>query len=422
MKALSHTFLQEGFENYLCEEGHSAQEAQTEIMEFLQYDGDPYYDLGSYTTVEMEPEANELILHTIKKNLINKNEYLATTVIHNNLVKTISKLLHAPDINKTFGTSTVGSSEAAFLSLLAAKHHWEYNGMEGTPNVVLCANAHLCWFKSAKYLGITIQKIEIDHPNEYPLPQIINAVNAHTICVVAVLGCTSLGSCDPIHLLQDELLQLNQKNNWDVGIHVDAAIGGFVYPFLDHQKPKWDFKLSLVRSINVSGHKYGLVYPGLGWLIFRNIDYFHETLNPVYDYLNGTPQCPTLNFSRNSCFVVSQSFNFLHYGIAGYKSIIHSCLEKSRFLSAKLAESGYFIVLSTSDIPLVVFALKDRNDAFVVEKFCTRLRQKNWMLPHYKLPVKNPCQAMRIVIRNDMTIDRLNMLVMDILNTYKELF
>ncbi len=407
--------------NSLKQKGIPSYEALSKIEKELKEDGLLEYDLGSYTTIEMLPEADFIIHQILGKNLVNQNEYHKTTEIHKDLVKTLGDFLHAPEISNVFGSSTTGSSEAIFLAVLAAKWHWKKTNLDGTPNIVLCANAHLCWYKFAKYLDVEVREIEHEDIFEYPINKITERVDENTVCVVAILGCTYLGTCDPIDQLNASLEALNEKNNWNVGIHVDAAIGGFIVPFSDEfSETVWDFKLPLVRSINLSGHKYGLVYPGLGWILFRNENYFQSELSLNSHYLSGSSESFTVNFSRSSSLVIAQYFNFLHYGIEGYQKVVEKCMNHAGLLSNLLSQSEIFEVISEGKLPVVIFRCKVP-PSFSIKQFTQLLRNKKWMLPYYSLPDKKRQVVMRIVVRNDMTSVLIKLLVNDLINTYREL-
>lgn len=401
-------------------QGQPASSVLKMIERELAGDGRTNYDLGSYTTIDMKPEANQLIRNSLGKNLINKNEYQSTTKIHDKLVIELGNYLKAPNVANIIGSSTVGSSEAIFLSLVAAKHLWRKKKLEGSPNIVITSNAHLSWHKFALYLDIEIRQVRLACVNQYPINEVIELVNKNTITVVGVLGCTYVGNCDPIEDLNNQLESLNSKKGWDIGIHVDAAIGGFILPFLDTVKHQWDFNLPLVRSINLSGHKYGLVYPGLGWIIFRDQRYFPRELSRTSQYLSGSFTSLTLNFSKPSSFVIAQYFNFLHFGKSGYKMIIRRCLNMAKHLACKLSESSFFEIIKTPEIPVVSFSIKE-NASFSAQLFTETLRFLGWMLPSYPLPDKSNKVVMRIVIRNDMTPLLLQTLIDDLIQTYKTL-
>lgn len=405
--------------NCLKPKGMSASEAFTQIQIELEEDGLTDRDLGSFTTIKMLPEADILIQKTLGKNMVNKNEYPKTSHIRQKLIKTIANILHLPNPNNAFGSSTAGSSEAIFMAILAAKWRWRKRKIPGNPNIVLCSNAHICWLRSSKFLDVTVREIPLQQINKYPIQEVLKSIDQNTICVVTIMGCTYLGSCDPIYKLNRLLKEINTKNNWDIGIHVDAAIGGFIMPFIDQSAiSPWDFQLSQVKSINLSGHKFGMVYPGLGWIIFRSKEYFPSELISTSKYLIGVSETFTLNFSRSAAFVLAQYFNFLHYGLKGYRKKVEDCIHNSIHLSQLLINTGIFNILSESNMPMVVFTFKN-NIKINTKDFTEILRPKQWMLPYYKLSGKLKTTVMRVVIRNDMTYATIKQLVETFVECYK---
>ncbi|SFN89844.1 glutamate decarboxylase [Cohaesibacter marisflavi] len=410
--------MQEEFVSCLSDFGMAPAKAYQQISLELEGDGDPYMDLGSFTAVRMEPEADRLICDHLGKNLANQNEYGETTHIHKRLVQTIADLLGAPNVEHAAGCSTSGSSEACAIAMLMHKLIWQASAsrsqLQRAPNIVLGRNAHLVWRKFALYLGVEVREASFKRINRYPLQNVVDLVDENTICVVAVMGSTFSGFCDPIEKINDALMKLNARNGWNVGIHVDGAIGGFILPFLeDPAKPVWDFALPLVRSINLSGHKFGLVYPGLGWLILRDQSIIPDAMNMTASYLTGNTQSYAISFSRSSSLVVAQYFNFLHFGRAGYGAIIERCMKNARYVAASLEAMGCFDIISTLSLPVITFSLKS-GSALTEEALCRDLGERGWMLPHFAMPQNIGCNAMRIVIREDMTRNRLDALLDDV--------
>nr|WP_319485501.1 glutamate decarboxylase [uncultured Cohaesibacter sp.] len=412
--------MEEAFVSCLSEYGMAPAKAYQQITGELAGDGNPYQDLGSFTAVRMQPEANRLICDTLGKNLANQNEYGETTSIHKKLVATIADLLHAPDPAHAAGTSTSGSSEACAIAMLMHKWLWqagaepESSGPRRVPNIVLGTNAHLVWRKFALYLGVEVREAPFDGINSYPLETMLSLVDENTICVVAVMGSTFSGFCDPVKEINDALMEMNARNGWNVGIHVDGAIGGFILPFVtDSRKPVWDFALPLVRSINLSGHKFGLVYPGLGWLMLRDQTMIPEHMNMTASYLTGNTQSYAISFSRSSSLVIAQYFNFLHYGRAGYGAVIGKCLNNARHVASGLEAMGCFELISDLTLPVIAFSFTSGLEGREAD-FTSALRSKGWMLPFYQMPAGIERKAMRIVIREDMSRERLEALLTDI--------
>ncbi len=410
--------MEKEFTSCLCDFGMAPAKAYEQISRELEGDGDPHQDLGSFTAIHMQPEADRLIYDHLGKNLANQNEYGETTHLHKRLVQTIADLLGSTNAQEAAGCSTSGSSEACAIAMLMHKWLWQSNASSGqlhrTPNIILGKNTHLVWRKFALYLGVEVREASFDDINCYPLQTVVDLVDENTICVVAVMGSTFSGFCDPVEKLNDALTELNERNGWNVGIHVDGAIGGFILPFInDPDKPVWDFALPLVRSINLSGHKFGLVYPGLGWLILRDKSMVPDAMNMTASYLTGNTQSYSISFSRSSSLVVAQYFNFLHYGRAGYSAIIERCLKNTRHVAASLEATGCFDIISTLSLPVIAFSLKP--DCPLREEVLTSdLRKKGWMLPFYAMPQNINRKVMRIVIREDMSRARLDALLEDI--------
>ncbi|MFM2477727.1 glutamate decarboxylase [Celerinatantimonas sp. MCCC 1A17872] len=396
-------------------EGMSAQCVYDKINQELETDGDRYKDLGSFTAVQMNPQARQLVMDNMGINLINQNEFPQTTKIHQILVTTLATLLHAPDQQQVTGCSTSGSSEACAIAMVAHKGRWkERAALTDRPNIVLGSNAHLCWRKFATYFDIEVREVVFKDFNQYPLEDMLSLVDQNTICVVAVMGSTYTGFCEPIKAINDGLTELNQRHGWNVGIHVDAATGGFIRPFIDDSSlPDWDFTLPLVQSINLSGHKYGLVYPGIGWLILRDETILPDKMNMTASYLTGETQSFAITFSRSSALVIAQYFNFLFYGIAGYKAVIANCLKHAKQLTSVLNKLDGIKVISEQTLPIVAFLLED-DTGELSETFTAQLKQKGWLIPCYMMPSNIKQKVMRIVIREDMTNARLDELIQDI--------
>lgn len=404
--------------------GKGAPLAYQSISNELTLDGNVHLDLGSFSTTVMDPLADKLIMEQLGKNFIDYSEYGQTKKIHDRVVNILSGLLHAPNVATAKGTATLGSSEAIHLALLSHKWNWkkrqESLGLPtAKPNIVYSSNTHVCWDKFALYFDVEPRKIALSSFNKYPLEEILKNVDENTICVGAVAGNTYTGSIDPIEKLNNEILKLNKKNNWDIGIHVDAAIGGFVLPFSKKKTAPWDFRLSLVRSINLSGHKFGLVYPGIGWLLFRNDTALPKELIFSSHYLEKPIETYTLNFSKGASMILAQYFSILQHGKKGYKKVINQCHEIAEEIRTQLHQSDYFEIIDEGHLPVVVFKLKDTK---AVAALLLQLRSKNWMLPAYHMPGNLQHETlMRIVVKENMNSLTARMLCTDLISIYKNL-
>ena len=258
----------------------------------------------------------------------------------------------------------MGSSEAIHLAGLALKWNWRKRRAAAgkptdKPNIVMSHSVQVCWEKFARYFDVEPRYV----PNTRDrfvigVDEAMKMVDENTICVVGILGSTYNGQYEDIKGLNDALAELNEKTGWDVPIHVDGASGAFVAPFLEPEL-EWDFRLPLVRSINVSGHKYGLVYPGVGWVIWRDEADLPEELIFHVNYLGGDQPSFTLNFSRGASQIIAQYYNFLRLGRAGYREIMLNLQDTSRYLATAIDDTGHFdLVSDDAGLPLVCFTLK----------------------------------------------------------------
>jgi glutamate decarboxylase len=308
---------------------------------------------------------------TFDKNMIDKDEYPATAAIESRCISMVADLFHAEnlrddDSSSAIGASTVGSSEAVMLAGLALKWRWRQrvSGTDKdawktrTPNLVMGSNVQVVWEKFCRYFDVEPRYLPMAQDRYVITPeQVVDAVDVDTIGVVGILGTTYTGELEPIAEICAALDKLQKDTGLDVPVHVDAASGGFVVPFLQPDL-KWDFRLPRVASINVSGHKYGLTYPGVGFVVWRNSDQLPEELVFKVNYLGGDMPTFTLNFSKGGNQVVGQYYNFLRMGRAGYTSVMNCLSDTARWLSDKLIESEHFDVISDgSQIPVVAFKL-----------------------------------------------------------------
>ncbi len=402
-------------------EGMDSNAAYQIVHDELNIDGNPSLNLASFVTTWMEDGAQRLITENLNKNLVDQDEYPQTGVIQGRVVNMLARLFHAHENNEYVGTATVGSSEAIMLGLLA--HKWAFRkkmqklGKDySRPNIVVSADVHIVWEKFAKYFDVEMRTIPMKRDNYIlDVEKMKNSIDENTICVGAVLGTTFTGQLDPVEDINSILLDIKNKKGWDIPIHVDAASGGFVIPFL-YPDLKWDFRLSQVRSINVSGHKYGLVYPGIGWLIFKDKTDLPEDLIFYVNYLGGEEATYTLNFSRGSSMVIAQYYNLLRLGKRGYKHIMENSLCNAKYLLREIEKIDFFEIINKDlKMPIVVMSIK--NDAgFDVFELSAQLRQKGWIVPAYSLPkdADDIC-ILRIVVKENFSRDMADLLINDIL-------
>ncbi|HII02573.1 TPA: glutamate decarboxylase [Methanosarcinaceae archaeon] len=398
------------------EEGMSPRAAYQLVHDEQSLDGNPFLNLASFVNTWMEPEADKLVMENINKNIIDVFEYPQTDkVIHRNLVNMLGHLFNGHN-TEFMGTSTAGSSEAIMLGLLAHKWTWKKSGRgTGKPNIVFGYDAHVCWDKFATYFDVDAKKVPIDKDKRTITAEAVSKqIDENTICVGCVLGTTFTGEIDPIKDINDLLLKYKKEKGWDIPIHIDAASGGFILPFTEPDF-EWDFRLERVKSVNVSGHKYGLTYPGLGWLIFHDKDDLPEDLIFNVNYLGEEEETYTLNFSGGSAMVVAQYYNILRFGRAGYAGIMKNILDVSRDLAEKVERLGRFEMLNKGErLPIIAFKQKEET-GYSLQQLSYKLRERGWIVPAYCLP-KNAedIEIMRIVVRENFTSDMAAILVNDL--------
>lgn len=408
------------------DEGMPARAAYQTIHDELNLDGNPALNLASFVTTWMEPEADLLMMESAGKNYVDNDEYPQTEVIQDRVVNMLARLFNAPADAKSVGSGTIGSSEAIMLGLLAHKWTWkqrrEKEGKPCTnPNIVMGADVHTVWEKFAKYFDVELKLIPL-REDSYTITakDVIEMIDENTIAVGAVVGTTFTGQMDPIKEINKALVDIKNTKGWDIPIHVDGASGGFIMPFL-YPDVEWDFRLEQVRSINVSGHKYGLVYPGVGWLVFKDKSDLPEDLIFNINYLGGLMPNYSLNFSKGSSTIIAQYYNFIRLGMKGYKAVMENMLENARFLASRLDDTGKFEILDVEMMfPLVTAKLKNCN--FSVFHLSDKLRQKGWIVPAYTLPPNaDDIAVIRLVVKESFSKDMADMLVDDVLESIDEL-
>jgi glutamate decarboxylase len=389
------------------------------IHDELMLDGNARLNLATFVTTWMEPEAERLMTEAFDKNMIDKDEYPRTAAIEERCVNIVSNLFHAPE--QGIGASAIGSSEAVMLAGMALKWKWrERRRAAGKaadrPNLVLGANVQVVWEKFCRYWEVEPKYIAMEKGRYVITPEEVLAhTDENTIGVVAILGTTYTGEFEPIEEIHEALVRQNQETGWKVPMHVDAASGGFVAPFL-YPDLRWDFRLPLVKSINASGHKYGLVYPGVGWVVWRDSSDLPEDLIFHVNYLGGDMPTFTLNFSRPGNQVVGQYYNFLRLGKVGYTKIMETLRTIATGLSAAIADLGPFELVSDgTDIPVLSFKLKEQVTEYSVFDISDKLREYGWQVPAYTMPEHaEDVAVLRIVVREGFSADMARMLMEDI--------
>jgi len=358
----------------------------------------------------------------LNKNFIDHNEYPQTEVIHHRCVNMLARLFNCPTECTSIGTATIGSSEAIMLGLLAHKWTWKNRRkQEGKaydkPNLIFGANVHVCWEKFAKYFDVEMRVIRLEKDCYTIIPdRVAPLIDENTNAVGAILGTTYSGQADPIQEVNDLLVRIKQEKGWDIPLHIDAVSGGFVVPFTNPDFV-WDFRLTQVKSINVSGHKYGLVYPGIGWILWRNKVDFPEDFAFKVNYLGGWVPTYTLNFSYSSANVIVQYYNFIRLGREGYTQIMRNCVENAQYLSQQLAASGKFKMMNEAQmLPIVALTLKDTIQNYTVFDISRKLRERGWIVPAYTMPPHAEETAIiLVVVRDNFSRDMADILYKDML-------
>jgi glutamate decarboxylase len=384
-------------------------------------DGNARLNLATFVTTWMEPEAGRLMAETFDKNMIDKDEYPRTAAIEERCVNMLSRLWSSPDDAEATGTSTTGSSEAAMLAGMALKWRWRSRQAKAgkptdRPNLVMGSNVQVCWEKFCRYWEVEPKLVPMEGDTYHLTPErAVAACDENTIGVVAILGSTFDGSYEPVAEICKALDQLEKDQGLDVPVHVDGASGAFVAPFIDPDL-EWDFRLPRVQSINASGHKYGLVYPGVGWVVWRDPDALPDDLVFNVNYLGGNMPTFALNFSRPGNQVAAQYYNFLRLGFDGYKRVQQECRDVAMYTSGAIADLPHFELLTDgSELPVFAFALKTDSVNYTVFDVSERLRENGWLVPAYTFPEnRQDLAALRIVVRNGFSRDLADLLVKDL--------
>ncbi|MDP2574450.1 glutamate decarboxylase [Vibrio penaeicida] len=486
-------FREETPNNKMPEMEHDPQVVYRFIRDELQLDGNPTLNMASFVTTVMDEEANQLIKDNLGKNYIDGEVYNRTLEIEQRCVrmlldlfnapndmKTAEELAHNKDIPSGWGTVAIGSSEALMLCALSHKEQWKKNrkakGLSyDRPNIVIGSDVHITWVKYAQYFDVDIKWIPITEETNYVITaeEVRKAVDENTTCVVAVMGTSYTGQNDPVEAINNVLVELKNHPDpdcrLDVPLHVDGASGGFIEPFRDHSETpelKWDFKLEQVKTMNVSGHKFGLVYPGVGWALWKDFHEIPEKLFVTTNVLGFDESTYSLNFSRGSSMVLAQYYNFLRLGKHGYSAVVQNLMSLAQDLSAGLGslrltvteqdkEAGddapmttifenkpifevvnhaeYFpasavrLNLTYDDQPLTNDDTK--NYIYSVHDVSDKLKQFGWVVPAFSMPLEKrpPTQeqivetpqiaVMRMVVKEGISRDMVGILIQNYIDS-----
>ena len=377
------------------------------IRAHLLLDGSARLNMATFVGTWMEPEARQLMQDCAEKNLIDKDEYPQTTDLEQRCLTMLADLWHAPDPSDAVGASTTGSSEGCMLAGLVMRWHWRRQrraaGVDhGRPNIVMGANRQVCWDKFCAYFDVEPRFLPLAPGRLHLTAEGAAALcDANTIGVVGVLGSVVDGGYEPIEEIAAALDGLESRTGVSIPLHVDAASGGFVAPFLTPGL-RWDFRLPRVRSINASGHKYGGVLPGVGWVLWRSDALLPKDLRFDVNYLGGITPTIGMNFSRPGAQVVAQYFNFLHLGRRGYARRMEALEAIACHLADGLAALPPLRLVShpRGQLPVFCVELDTAQTGWTVFHLSDKLRERGWLVPAYTLPEGQSERAvLRFVVR-----------------------
>ena len=392
----------------------------------------PRLNLATFVTTYMDDYGTRLMNEAIGINFIDETEYPRVAVMCGRCINMVANMWNSPEEAEwKAGAVGIGSSEACMLGGVSAWLRWRKRRKDegkpyDRPNLVMSTAYQVVWEKFCQLWQIEMRTVPITH--EHPtldIDQAIKMCDENTICIVPIAGVTWTGMNDDIEGLNKALDKYNAKTGYDIPIHVDAASGGFILPFINPKK-KWDFRLKWVISISTSGHKYGLVYPGLGWVIWRDKKYLPDEMSFSVNYLGANVTQVGLNFSRPAAQILGQYYNFLHLGMEGYKEIHSNSMAIAQYCHDQIGKIDCFENYSeTLDNPLFIWRLKpeyEKKAKWTLYDLQDKLMQSGWMVPAYSMP-KNieDMVVMRIVVRQGMSRDMADMLIADIKSAVAEL-
>lgn len=417
---------------YIPENHTSAKAAYRIVRDEMLPQTQPRLNLATFVTSSMDEYGTRLMNEAVAVNYIDETEYPRVAVICGRCINMIANLWHSPEKAEwKAGAVGIGSSEACMLGGVAAWLRWrERRKAQGKsydkPNLVMSSGYQVVWEKFCQLWQIEMRTVPLTH--EHPTLDIDSAIamcDENTICVVPIQGVTWTGMNDDVEALDKALDAYNAKTGYDIPIHIDAASGGFILPFINPEK-RWDFRLKWVLSISTSGHKYGLVYPGLGWVVWKDKKYLPEKMSFSVNYLGANITQVGLNFSRPAGQIIAQYYNFIHLGMEGYRRVQEQTMEVARYCHSAIAKMPQFACYAkTLDNPLFIWSLSEEyahKAKWTLFDLQDKLKQSGWMVPAYTMP-KNieKMVVMRIVVRRDMSRDMADMLLNDIAAAVAEL-
>ncbi|XP_063930553.1 uncharacterized protein LOC135142734 [Zophobas morio] len=399
------------------------------IIDEMNLDGNPMLNMASFVCTYMDEYGEDLILKGSRKNFIDLDEYAITYSMQMRCVNMIARLFNAPLSAKeeATGTSCIGSSEAIMLAGLALKWKWRERRRKAglsydKPNLVMGSNVQVCWHKFCMYFDVERRESPMSTDCLVLTPERAKPLlDENTIGICIILGSTYNGEFEDVKGIHEMLEEYNKEHNLEIPIHVDAASGGFIAPFLNPDLV-WDFRLPLVKSINTSGHKFGLVYPGVGWALWRERKDLPDDLIFHVNYLGGDQATFTFNFSKPAGQIVAQYYQLIRLGKSGYRSILETGMKNAEYLRDGLREMGLFDIVDKAHMPLVAFSLKDNHAKYSLFDVQDRLKACGWIVPAYRCPIESKeFIVSRVVVKQNMTRHMCDMLIKDVKNAISSL-
>jgi len=397
------------------------------VHDELLLDGNARQNLATFCQSWVEPEIHKLMDECLGKNMNEKDEYPQMAELESRCVHMLGDLWNSPDAANTMGCSTTGSSEASMLGGLALKWRWRKKRKRsgrpaGKPNLV-CGPVQICWHKFARYFDVELREIPCQGGRLVMSPEeVVRRCDENTIGVMPTLGTTFTLHYEPVREVALALDDLEEERGLDIPIHVDAASGGFIAPFI-HPHVIWDFRIPRVKSINASGHKFGLAPLGSGWALWREKHDLPEELIFKVKYLGGNMPTFALNFSRPGGQVASQYYNFVRLGRQGYTRITQGCADVGAWFGGELAKMGIFDLVydGRGGVPGCTWTIKKGlRPGFTLYDLAERLRLKGWQVPAYPLPPKhNDVVVQRVLSRLGFSRDLAGLLIEDIQRAVK---
>ncbi len=422
------SFLPQPLPKYRIPRGQTAPAAAYQLVhDELLLDGNSRQNVATFCQTWVEPEVRKLMDECLDKNMIDKDEYPQMAELESRCVHMVANLWNSPDAASTLGCSTTGSSEAAMLGGLALRTKWrekrEKSGKPTNKPNLICGPVQICWHKFCRYFDVELREIPCAGERLLMTPEeVIKRCDESTIGVVPTLGVTYTLQYEPVQAVSAALDELEAERGLDIPIHVDAASGGFIAPFI-HPSVVWDFRLPRVKSINVSGHKYGLAPLGCGWAIWREARDLPEELIFKVKYLGGTMPTFALNFSRPAGQIAAQYYNFVRLGREGYTQITQGCADVGSWFAGEVKKFDMFDLIydGHGGIPGCTWTIKEGAQlSFTLYDLADRLRLRGWQVPAYPMPVhRSNLVVQRVLARLGLSRDLAGLLLDDLKRAVK---